>query len=41
MELSHKYDLFVLLNHINMARSSFYYHQKQIVMILKKVSSKY
>ncbi len=29
MELRHKYDLDVLLNHINMARSSFYYHQKQ------------
>ena len=29
MDLRHKYDLDVLLNHINMARSSFYYHQKQ------------
>ena len=29
MELRHKYDLNVLLNHTNMARSSFYYHQKQ------------
>lgn len=29
MELRHKYDLDVLLNHIDMARSSFYYHQKQ------------
>jgi putative transposase len=29
MELRHKYDLKILLNHTNMARSSFYYHQKQ------------
>lgn len=29
MELRQKYDLEVLLNHTNMARSSFYYHQKQ------------
>ena len=29
MELSYKYDLNVLLNHTNMARSSFYYHQKR------------
>jgi transposase InsO family protein len=29
MELRHKYDLEVLLNHTSMARSSFYYHQKQ------------
>lgn len=29
MELRHKYDLKVLLNHTNMARSSFYYYQKQ------------
>jgi hypothetical protein len=29
MELRHKYDLEVLLNHASMARSSFYYHQKQ------------
>lgn len=29
MELRHQYDLEVLLNHTNMARSSFYYHQKQ------------
>jgi putative transposase len=29
MELRHKYDLKVLLNQANMARSSFYYHQKQ------------
>ena len=36
MELRHKYDLDVLLNHINMARSSFYYHQKQ-----NKVPDKY
>ena len=29
MELRHKYDLNILLNQANMARSSFYYHQKQ------------
>ena len=29
MELRHKYDLEVLLNYTNMARSSFYYHQKR------------
>ncbi|KFC58292.1 transposase [Flavobacterium gilvum] len=29
MELRHKYDLKPLLNHANMARSTFYYHQKQ------------
>jgi putative transposase len=29
MELRHKYDLNLLLNRTNMARSSFYYHQKQ------------
>ena len=29
MELRHEYDLEVLLNHTSMARSSFYYHQKQ------------
>ena len=29
MELRHKYDLKALLNQANMARSSFYYHQKQ------------
>jgi transposase InsO family protein len=29
MELRHKYDLEVLLNYTNMARSSFYYYQKQ------------
>lgn len=29
MELRHKFDLKVLLNQIDMARSSFYYHQKQ------------
>ena len=29
MELRHKYDLKILLNHTNMARSSFYYHQKR------------
>lgn len=29
MELRHKYDLKLLLNHANMARSTFYYHQKQ------------
>jgi len=28
MELRHKYDLNILLNQANMARSSFYYHQK-------------
>jgi putative transposase len=30
MELRHQYDLEVLLNLTNIARSSFYYHQKQI-----------
>ena len=29
MELRHKYDLKILLNQANMARSSFYYHQKK------------
>ena len=29
MELRHKYDLNTLLNHTNMARSSFYYYQNQ------------
>lgn len=29
MELRHKYELKLLLNHTSMARSSFYYHQKQ------------
>ena len=29
MELRHKYDLEILLNRINLARSSFYYHQKR------------
>jgi len=29
MELRHKHDLKTLLNHASMARSSFYYHQKQ------------
>jgi transposase InsO family protein len=29
MELRHKYDLKILLDYTNMARSSFYYHQKQ------------
>lgn len=29
MELRHQYDLNALLNHTNMARSSFYYYQKQ------------
>lgn len=29
MELRHKYDLELLLRHTNIARSSFYYHQKQ------------
>ncbi|WP_317163833.1 IS3 family transposase, partial [Flavobacterium ichthyis] len=30
MELRHKFDLEVLLNQTNMARSSFYYHKKQL-----------
>jgi len=30
MELRHKYDLALLLNCMNMARSSFYYYQKQL-----------
>ena len=29
MELRHQYDLNLLLNRTNMARSSFYYYQKQ------------
>ena len=36
MELRHKYDLNILLNHTNMARSSFYYHYKR-----SKSSDKY
>ena len=36
MELRHKYDLKILLDQVNMARSSFYYHQKQ-----NKLSDKY
>ena len=36
MELRHKYDLELLLNHSNMARSSFYYYEKQ-----NKSSDKY
>jgi transposase InsO family protein len=36
MELRHEFDLEVLLNQTNMARSSFYYHQKQ-----SKLSDKY
>jgi putative transposase len=36
MELRHEFDLEVLLNQTNMARSSFYYHQKQ-----SKSSDKY
>ena len=36
MELRHKFDLELLLDLTNMARSSFYYHQKQI-----KLSDKY
>jgi transposase InsO family protein len=32
MELRHKYDLEVLLNYTNMARSSFYYHQNQSML---------
>ena len=30
MELRHKYDLNTLLNHTNIARSSFYYYQNKI-----------
>ncbi|MFP9100939.1 IS3 family transposase, partial [Flavobacterium sp. RHBU_24] len=29
MELRHNYDLDILLNHMNMARSTYYYHQKK------------
>jgi hypothetical protein len=29
MELRHKFDLNLLLNQTNMARSNFYYHQKR------------
>ena len=29
MELRHKFDLSLLLNQTNMARSNFYYYQKQ------------
>jgi putative transposase len=36
MELRHKFDLEILLNQTNMARSNFYYHQKQI-----KLTDKY
>lgn len=36
MELRHKYDLNLLLNRTNVARSSFYYHQKQ-----NKIPDKY
>jgi len=36
MELRHKYDLNLLLNCTNVARSSFYYHQKQ-----NKIADKY
>ena len=36
MELRHKYDLSILLNHTNMARSSFYYYHKR-----SKSSDKY
>ena len=30
MELRHKFDLNLLLNQTNMARSNFYYHQKKV-----------
>ena len=36
MELRHKFDLEILLNQTNMARSNFYYHQKQ-----SKLTDKY
>jgi transposase InsO family protein len=36
MELRHKFDLNLLLNQTNMARSNFYYHQKKI-----KIADKY
>lgn len=32
MELRHKFDLELLLDLTNMARSSFYYHRKQITL---------
>ena len=32
MELRHDYDLDILLNHMGMARSSFYYYQKSIML---------
>lgn len=35
MELRHKYDLALLLNCMNMARSSFYYYQKQLQAVDK------
>ena len=35
MELRHKFDLNLLLNQTNMARSNFYYHQKQIKSVDK------
>jgi transposase InsO family protein len=35
MELRHKYDLALLLNCMNMARSSFYYYQKQLQVVDK------
>jgi putative transposase len=35
MELRHRYDLAILLNCMRMARSSFYYHQKQMQVVDK------
>ena len=32
MELRHEFDLEMLLNQTNMARSSFYYYQKQSLL---------
>ena len=40
MELSHQYDLELILNHTNIARSSFYYHQKQSNLLDKYQSVK-
>ena len=40
MELRHKFDLDLLLNQTNMARSSYYYHEKRIQLTDKYQSVK-
>ena len=35
MELRHKFDLNLLLNQTNMARSNYYYHQKKVKSVDK------